>query len=63
MQFIQTIKTERGGKPEVEVLEERDISTNHKFYSSLKDGNAEEEQEEVSYIAVYSWTCTYINRH
>ncbi len=47
VQYLQTIKAERNGKPKVEVLEERDMSPNHKFYSNLRDGTAEKEPEEV----------------
>ncbi|XP_064392049.1 gelsolin-like protein 2 [Halichondria panicea] len=46
VQYTQKIKTERSGKPKVEVLEERDVTPNHKFYSSLSDGTAEKEPEE-----------------
>lgn len=46
VQYLQTIKSERGGKPSVESLDERDISPSHKFYSFLKDENEEEEEEE-----------------
>ncbi len=49
VQYTQKIKTERSGKPKVEVLEERDMTPNHKFYSSLSDGTAEKEPEEVGH--------------
>lgn len=45
VQFLQTIKSERGGKPKVESLDERDISPTHKFYTSLPDEDIEEEAE------------------
>jgi gelsolin len=45
MQQLQEIKSERGGKPNVETLEERDISASHKFYSHLADGEPEADDE------------------
>ncbi|XP_071953140.1 gelsolin-like protein 1 [Antedon mediterranea] len=42
VQFLQTLKSERSGKPVVESLDERDISESHKFYSSLTDGEKPE---------------------
>ncbi len=47
MQYLQTLKSERGGKPTTEVLEEGDVSPNHKFMANLKDDSAEAEPEEV----------------
>ncbi len=47
VQYLQTLKSQRNGKPKVESLDERDIAPNHKFYSYLKDENEEEAEEEV----------------
>lgn len=47
VQYLQTLKSERGGKPKVESLDERDISPSHRFYSSLPDVDLEEDDEEA----------------
>ncbi|XP_028408310.1 gelsolin-like protein 2 [Dendronephthya gigantea] len=40
VQYLQELKSDRGGKPKVESLDEREISTSHKFYSLLQEGDA-----------------------
>jgi gelsolin len=46
VQYLQTLKSERGGKPKVESLDERDISPSHKFYNSLPDVDVEKDEQE-----------------
>ena len=48
VQYLQTLKSERGGKPKVESLDEREISSSHKFYASLSEDPPEEEEEDES---------------
>ena len=62
VQYLQTIKSERGGKCKVESIDEREISDSHKFYAALKDENAEEDDEEVSmpYDCTNISTCTCV---
>lgn len=44
-QMVQNIKSERGGKPVVTILEQADISDNHKFYDALDEDPDDEEQD------------------
>ncbi|XP_066923102.1 gelsolin-like protein 1 [Clytia hemisphaerica] len=37
-QYVQKIKSERGGKAKLEVLEEGDTASDHEIFKSLKDG-------------------------
>nr|CAC87029.1 gelsolin [Suberites domuncula] len=46
VQHLQTLKSERNGKPKVESLDEREISESHKFYSYFNDDNEEEPDEQ-----------------
>nr|WAQ15590.1 severin/fragmin [Halisarca dujardinii] len=48
VQYLQTLKSDRGGKPKVESLDEREIGPSHKFYSALSDEplDAEEAPDE-----------------
>jgi gelsolin len=46
VQYLQTLKSERGGKPEVESLDEREIPQSHKFYEALSDEPVDDEKEE-----------------
>lgn len=46
VQYLQDLKSTRGGKPKVESLDERDISTSHKFYELLHGGDAPDNKDE-----------------
>ncbi|XP_022092737.1 gelsolin-like protein 2 [Acanthaster planci] len=46
VQYLQQVKSERGGKPTVESLDERDIPSSHKFYEKLPDQEVEKEEED-----------------
>ncbi|XP_038061933.1 gelsolin-like protein 2 [Patiria miniata] len=45
VQYLQALKSERSGKPQVESLDESGISTNHRFYEKLPDKPVEKEEE------------------
>ncbi|WP_395239283.1 hypothetical protein, partial [Salmonella sp. s54412] len=45
VQYLQTIKAQRSGKPNVESLDEREISNDHKVYHLLKSGSSGENKE------------------
>ena len=45
-QYMQQLKSERGGKPKVESLEEADTSKSHQFYTSLSEDPLEDEKEQ-----------------
>jgi gelsolin len=46
VQYLQTLKSERGGKPKVESLDERDISPTHRFYGPLPNVDIEQDEQE-----------------
>jgi gelsolin len=48
VQYLQQLKSERGGKPSVESLDEREISESHKFYEKLPDVELETEDDDDS---------------
>ena len=50
MQFLQTLKSERGGKPKVESLDEREISDEHKFYKGLSDEPVEKDETDDGFV-------------
>ncbi len=60
VQFLQTLKSERNGKPKVESLDERDIGPTHKFYATLKDENEEEADEEEVCVNHGRWLLSNI---
>ena len=47
VQYLQQMKSERGGKPKVETLDEGDVSSTHKFYSSLSEEDLSEGAEQA----------------
>eukprot|EP00731_Ephydatia_muelleri_P023680 Em0015g1263a len=47
VQFLQTLKSERGGKPNVQSIDERDTPSSHKFYTTLSEDALEKENQEV----------------
>ncbi len=47
VQFLQTLKSERSGKPKVETLDEGSISSGHKFYTSLSEEDIAEGEDET----------------
>lgn len=46
VQYLQSVKSERGGKPKVESLDERELSPGHKFYTALPDVEVEGQETE-----------------
>jgi hypothetical protein len=48
--YCSSLQSERGGKPKVESLDERDISPSHKFYNSLPDVDVEKDEQEVGLL-------------
>ncbi|XP_071808772.1 gelsolin-like protein 2 [Asterias amurensis] len=47
VQYLQQLKSDRGGKPKVETLDEGDVSSTHKFYSSLSEEDLSEGAEQA----------------
>jgi len=44
-QYVQQLKSERNGKPEVEVFDEEEVSEDHEFMQALPDDDVEDEEE------------------
>ncbi|XP_062521639.1 gelsolin-like protein 2 [Corticium candelabrum] len=51
LQYLQQLKSDRGGKPKVETLNEADISSSHKFYTHLPEGGDALDKKDDSAVA------------
>lgn len=55
-QYVNNMRSDRQGKPRLDILEERSISPGHRFYKSIPDGKSTEKGEDgppVNEIAIY----------
>jgi len=56
-QYVNIMKSDRQGKPRLDILEERSISPGHRFYKSIPEGKSKEKEEDdgspKNEIAIY----------
>ena len=53
VQYLQTLKAERSGKPKIESLDEREISDSHEFYTKLSNDPLEEGEQDESDVNTF----------